>query len=137
MISLLLPVISRHLSLLFGILYCVRSCSDIKTCQGIGSSYREKDLTCQRQSNFMVGAFSVSIYFVTVLDFEAGHVSFIFHSSSERHQKEEFLVFFTSFLTLSDEATKINRMFRDVGSFIWKNTYWELEKNPTPRRYNF
>lgn len=41
-----------------------------------------------------------------------------------------FLMFFTSFLILSDEATKINRIFRDVGSFIWKNMYWELEKTP-------
>lgn len=86
----------------------------------------------------MVGAFSVSIYFVTVLDFEAGHVSFIFHSSSERHQKEESSLCFSHlFSLLSDEATKINRIFRDVGSFIWKNMYWELEKNPTPRGYNF
>lgn len=76
--------------------------SAIKAGQWTGGSSSKSWSNISKTMKFTVGGFSVSIWFGTVLDFEAGHASFISSSFSERHQKVNYV----PFLILSNGATK-------------------------------
>lgn len=88
--------------LLLGILCYVRSSSVVKVGQRTGGSSNKSWSNISKTMKFTVGGFSVSIYFGIVLDFKAGHASFISSSFSERHLKVPYV----PFLILSNGAAK-------------------------------